>query len=355
MGLRKYMSNQGETMEEDAPTLRRYNPKKQSVEFRQANRGKTITDNLPGMQIDGDLLDLYSEIDPLPDTVGAMQDKKALTVEVEIPKWSKRKKMKEYGWGAVKAIMKMEIGQRFFRDKVNEEKQEDLGMLKEEIREYAGGLGYICGFTRVDRRFIAKAQDEKFPYDTAIVLGMEMDKDLLDEVPYPKDRLFDFETYIKSGKAIFRLGEYIRSKGYKCFVRISFDPWVKWVPHAVMAGLAELGANGVAITKEFGPRVRWAMISIDAEIEPDKPSDLSMAAFCDACRVCIRACPGKAIPEERIWWRGVFKRKLNDTKCYTYFKKYEGCGICLKVCPINRVGYTQCMEAFRKDGAILAR
>jgi len=64
---------------------------------------------------------------------------------------------------------------------------------------------------------------------------------------------------------------------------------------------------------------------------------------------------GNAISEERLWWRGVFKRKNNDTKCYPYFVKYEGCGICLKVCPINRFGYKECMKAYKKDGTILGK
>jgi ferredoxin len=207
----------------------------------------------------------------------------------------------------------------------------------------------------VDRRFIAGARDEKFPYDTALVLGMEMDRDLLDEVPRPGDRLFDFETYVESGRRVFDVAGFIRSRGYRCYARVPFDGWVKYPVHAINAGLGELGANGVVITREYGPRVRWTMISIDAELPIDPPVDLGMAAFCDACRLCIRACPGKAIPAERIWWRGVLKRKINDTKCYPYFLKYEGCGICLKVCPIHRFGYDPCMRAYGKDGTVLGR
>lgn len=95
------------------------------------------------------------------------------------------------------------------------------------------------------------------------------------------------------------------------------------------------------------------MIGIDAEIEVDRPVDLGMAKYCDACGICIKACPGKAISEQRVWWRGVYKHKINDTRCWPYFKKYDGCGICLKVCPFNRHGYEACMDAFKKEGKIL--
>ena len=41
--------------------------------------------------------------------------------------------------------------------------------------------------------------------------------------------------------------------------------------------------------------------------------------------------------------------------CFPFFKKYEGCGICIKVCPFNRYGYKACMDAWKKDGTILGK
>jgi len=335
--------------EADKTRLRRANSRKQIIELRRPNRGKEITDRLPAVSVDPDTLDLYSEVQPVDELVGVMRDKWMLIGKVEIPKWRRRKKLKDYGWGVTKGLIKMDLLQpfsaRFFAGK----RQGGLAALKKEIREFAGGLGYICGFTRIDRRFIAEGRDDKFPFDTALVLGMEMERDLLDQVPRPGDRLFDFETYVKSAEKVFEVAKFIRSRGYRCFARVPFDGWVKYPVHAINAGLGELGANGVVITREFGPRVRWTMISIDADLEIDVPVDLDMAAYCDACRRCIRACPGKAIPAERVWWRGVLKRKINDTKCYPFFLKYEGCGICLRVCPIHRFGYERCMEAFQRS------
>lgn len=333
--------------------LARYNVKKKEVEPRPPNPGKEITDNLPFVKIDSKTLDLYSEINPLDELILEMEDKLALLLRTEVPKWQKRRKLGKYGWGVVKSQLKMDLFQGLANRRISKKREKDLGRLKKEIKEFASGLGYICGFTKIDRRFIAETRDEKFPYDTALVLGMEMDKALLDQVPHPGEKLFDFEVYVKSGQEIFKVARFIRSKGYRCWVRVPFDGWIKYPPHAINAGLGELGAHGVVITKEFGPRQRWGMISIDADIENDAPADLNMAAFCDACRKCIKACPGKAITENRVWWRGVYKRKINDIKCWPYFMKNDGCGICLKVCPIHRYGYAACMAEFEKDGTIL--
>jgi ferredoxin len=332
--------------------LRRYDILRQRITLRRPNYGKAITDSLANISIDPLAIDMASEMQPLPELIRPMH-LFYLTTRVEIPKWARRGKLIEYGLGVMRTMLEMDYIQPFIMNRPIKSRQVPESVLKEEIRRYANSLGYICGFTKVDRRFIADANDCKFQFDTAIVLGMEMDSELLDQVPHPGDKLFDFEIYVKSGRQVFNLARFIRSKGYQCFARVPFDGHVKYPPHAVNAGLGELGANGVVITREFGPRLRWCMISIDADIEPDKPANLNMAAYCDACRRCIKACPGKAIPDERLWWRGVFKRKINDTCCYPFFVKYEGCGICLKVCPMNRYGYQASMDAFIKDGTIL--
>jgi ferredoxin len=339
---------------EDGLRHRQYDSRRQRITLRRPNYGKAITDSLPNIGMDTLVIDMSSEMEPLSALIPIMHPLYIATL-VEFPKLAKRGKLIEYGWGIVRSMLGMEIVQPFAMARARNGRQENLSVLKQEIRAYAQRLGYICGFTKVDRRFISDANDRAFPFDTAIVLGMEMDKDLLEQVPHPGDRLFDLEIYAKSGRQVFALARFIRSLGYQCSARIPFDGVVKYPPHAINAGLGELGANGVVITPEFGPRLRWCMISIDADIEPDEPRDFNMAAYCDACRRCIKACPGKAIPEERVWWRGVFKRKINDTLCYPYFIKYEGCGLCLKVCPINRYGYQACMDAFNKDGTILTR
>ena len=336
-------------------TLRKYNPRKQSVGLRRPNPGKSITDNLVTTRVNPETLDLYSEVPPVDELIGVMRNKPMLVWKVEVPKWGKRNKLIPYGWGVTRSILRMGLEQFFPRRFVWKTKSGDLSALKKEICDYAASLGYICGITKIDRRFVSEGKDRKFPYDTAIVLGMEMDRDLLDQVPRPGDRLFDFETYVESGKRVFDLARLIRSKGYRCYARVPFDGWVKYPVHAINAGLGELGANGVVITREYGPRVRWTMISMDADLEIDRPVNLHMGVYCDACRLCIRACPGKAIPEERVWGRGGYKRKINDTKYWPYFVKYEGCGICLKVCPIHRFGYEAFRKAYGEQGVVLGR
>jgi ferredoxin len=344
--------------EEYDENLLRVNVKKNAVEPRRKNLGKEITDNLPTIEVDGTALDLFSNVEPLtqgPDMAGSLLE---FLATLEYRKMAKRDKLSLYmwgddeNWGMFRQILEMIGGQHPTEQSVSGDRESDLAVLKDEIKNFAAGLDLLCGVTKVDRRFIANAADEQFPYDTAVVLGKAMDRDLIEEIPDPQEKLWDFETYIKLGKRVFDCAEFVRSKGYRAFARAALDGTVKYPPHAIMAGLGELGAGGWVITRQYGPWVRWTMLSVDADLEPDDPVDLHMGEYCEACRRCIKACPGNAITKEKIWYRGVYKRKVDTKKCFPFFEKHDGCGICLKVCPIGRFGYEKCMEAFRQDGTI---
>jgi hypothetical protein len=182
--------------------LLRMNPEKLTIERRRKNLGKYITDNLPTVEIDPKTLDLYSNVDPHL-TVDALQSLSIFLEKLEYPKWAKFGKVGFYGWGDdehwgfFRQNFEMNAGQDIHHQDLSEDREEDLSVLKKEIKKYAASLGLLCGVTKVDRRFIAGGEDEAFPFDTAVVLGRPMDRELIEEIPYPKDKLFDFETYVQ--------------------------------------------------------------------------------------------------------------------------------------------------------------
>lgn len=328
----------------------KWNIKNMSVELRPTNLGKEITDTNPYVELDVEQFDYYSEVKPL-DAVPDILSKNlvgGLILEIRKVKAVTGNPLL-YLPSMAKSFVKAKVQLiKKEHQKVAKVKQEDLGLLKEEIKDFAKSRGYICGFTKVDRRYISGAKDQAFPYDTAIVLGMEMEKDLVMEIPNPgssSNRLFDLEIYEKSGKEVFKVVDFIRAKGYKCTPCVPHNGVIKYPPHAVNAGLGNYGTQGLVITKEFGSRVRWTMISIDADIESDAPINLHVEAFCARCRLCQKSCPGNAIPKEASYWRGAMKRRINDKKCWPNFEKNNGCGICIKVCPFNNLGYEKCMHS----------
>ena len=61
---------------------------------------------------------------------------------------------------------------------------------------------------------------------------------------------------------------------------------------AVLAGLGTFGINNTVLTREFGPRVRFASIFTDAEMPPDP---VMTDSLCNHCMRCIDICPVNAL------------------------------------------------------------
>jgi epoxyqueuosine reductase QueG len=320
------------------------------------NPGKQITDTNPYIEIDPEKFEYYTELAPLTKFVRGMY------ARIYINKLIKNMFDSEYGKGLTKIFRKkyrpriaIDIIRQTLeakgikKPKVAEEKENDLLLLKRQIIDFAEEQGFLAGFTKIDRRFIADEKDSFFPYDTVIILGRKMEKDQVMEIPHPgykTRKLYIYETYKEAGKRVHRVADFIRSKGYQCLARVPIDGMLKVGPHAVNAGMGQFTTNGLVITQEYGTSIRFCAINIDADIPIDHPRDLNADEFCARCRLCQKCCPAEAIPKEAFEWRGGMKRKVHDKKCLSSLFSPDNplCGVCLKVCPYNNFGYEQCME-----------
>jgi len=65
--------------------------------------------------------------------------------------------------------------------------------------------------------------------------------------------------------------------------------------------------------------------------------------------------PWPCLDAEKVWYRGVEKNKLVFKRCRPVMARYLGCGICMKVCPIQKYGMQPVMEHYVATGQILAR
>ncbi len=108
---------------------------------------------------------------------------------------------------------------------------------------------------------------------------------------------------------------------------------------AARSGVGFYGKNTLLITRRHGSWVVLGTLVTDTELEPTSPLD----ADCGECRLCIDACPTRALDEPGT---------LDATKCLSYWTQSEhamppeyeaavgaqvyGCDICQDVCPWNR-------------------
>jgi Pyruvate/2-oxoacid:ferredoxin oxidoreductase delta subunit len=97
------------------------------------------------------------------------------------------------------------------------------------------------------------------------------------------------------------------------------------------------------------------MITTDAPVKYDDPVDYGIQSFCQTCQVCVKRCPGRALIKEQVWWRGVEKNKLSYDRCRPVMARYDGCAVCIRVCPVQRYGMKLVMEHYVDTGEILGK
>src|ERR671922_1578898 len=228
--------------------------------------------------------------------------------------------------------------------------------LTEAIRQKAREMGFCeVGFTYVNRDYVFKSKKRWIRFDHAICLAMEQEYEATQTIPSMAAEHTHHGTYRVEGAAGLELADWLRSLGYHAQVNSPNDNSGAYIPMFVQAGLGQLGANGQLLSPHFGSRARLMMITTDAPVVYDEPIDYGIHKLCQVCQVCVQRCPARALMKEKIWYRGVEKNKLIYKRCRPIMARYLGCGICMKVCPIQKYGMQPVMEHYVETGEVLGK
>jgi epoxyqueuosine reductase len=219
-----------------------------------------------------------------------------------------------------------------------------------DLEAHLLGLGASSvGYTRVPERWIF--QKKAILHTNAIVLTMEMDKPRIDTAPSQDGLEAVLEIYRDLGRIVNKGADYLRQRGYSAHAGHPLMGLALYPPLAQMAGLGWLGANGLIITPEHGPRVRLATIFTSIENLPFLYAENEhqwAEEYCAACQVCVRKCPAEAImPEPQRHENGHITYVINES-CFPYFSDYYGCSVCIAVCPFNHTAYDTLKQHFAK-------
>jgi reductive dehalogenase len=232
---------------------------------------------------------------------------------------------------------------------------DDPARMAGEVKRIARFFGAdLCGITGMDERWIYATQVDTRDFSEApvdlpegmtsvIVLGHQMDADLVQTYPSALAGAATGREYSHEAAVVMQLAAYIRNLGYNAVASMNDTGLV--IPFAVKAGLGEYARNQLVITPEFGPRLRFSKIFTDLPLSHDAPKPLGVKAVCDICTRCADACPVKALPfgapsdeaANPSAIKGVVKWTSDAEKCFGYWAKLASdCAICMRVCPFNR-------------------
>ncbi|MBI2918646.1 MAG: hypothetical protein HYY01_11745 [Chloroflexi bacterium] len=221
----------------------------------------------------------------------------------------------------------------------------DPAAMSSRIKEVARFFGAdVVGIAPLDQAYVyshrdggSAARGEKdgeevnLPHRFAICLGTAGDYNKYRANP---SRISDAEYSVGSGLTCvvaFQLAAYIREMGYPAVAHDSGHNDVNPIPLAVMAGLGELGRNGLLINDEYGPGLHLFVVTTDLPLAVDHPVDIAVEDFCQQCKKCARLCPSRSIPfGDKVVYNGVEKWLVNVDSCYRLRAfQHDQCEVCL--------------------------
>jgi epoxyqueuosine reductase len=191
------------------------------------------------------------------------------------------------------------------------------------------------------------------PFTFGVSIAVRLSDAVIDGIT-PTDPTAVYARHYLTANALidqitFRLAGHIQRHGHRALPihasqQLGPRRWFGAISHKAIArgaGLGWIGQNLLLITPEHGPRVRLGSVLTDMPLVSAAP----LPRACGGCRVCIEACPAKAIigsavgdyPESR-------ELALNTAACAQRLDFFEHeshvgqpvCGICVQACPFGR-------------------
>jgi ferredoxin len=199
----------------------------------------------------------------------------------------------------------------------------------EAFEEKARKMGVDLGGRRIIKKEFV-FHNLKVYGRNSIILGQEMQWNMIKEAPSISCGVEAFRVYYELGEMVIELTEHLKSQGYKSEAHHPFGGKMLYPPHAV-------AASWLVITPEYGPRQRWGIITTDADIPDSVGKDLKkLEDFCRNCGACVRECKGGAAYETPIYHEdSPAITHIDRQKCIDSLVNNNYCSYCLKICALG--------------------
>ena len=220
-------------------------------------------------------------------------------------------------------------------------------MFEKEIQNFLEDLGAdLVGFSNLGESQI-KGQNLSYAVTIAVKIPDAILKTIIE-----RPTIEYFHEYRTANTLLdsmsFRLARFIEKKGYNAYPigASQSDPNANYsgiFSHkkgARLSGLGFIGKNCLLITKEYGSKIRLATVLTDMPVTSQREI---IKNGCGDCQICQKACPGGAISGIN-YHEGLDREEFfSAEKCSHNMKNYKDvgrgavCGICIKVCPYNKL------------------
>jgi len=235
--------------------------------------------------------------------------------------------------------------------------QEVTNRVKKAATHFGADLVGVC---KLDRRWInshtfglmvhameleAKSQHVPDDFQYAIVMAFDEDYNMVKHFHTQIVEAGVAMGYARMSIANLFLAAFIQCLGFKA-IDCTVNQVALSVPMAMQAGLGDIGRHGLLIAPKYGSRIRLTQVLTDLPLVPDSPIDFGVSEFCKVCKKCAKMCPSQSISYGERSTEvpsisnnpGALKWAINMDTCSEYWIKiHRGCGVCMAVCPYNKV------------------
>ena len=219
-------------------------------------------------------------------------------------------------------------------------------LLKQKLTELGADL---VGFSRLDN--LAPTLPDKLPY--AVTIAVKLPDAVLKTID--KRPTIEYFHQYRTANALldritFSASRIIEKLGYKAFPIPASqssmdrkDEYAGLFSHKIagrLSGLGFIGKSALFISREYGSKIRLATVLTDMPVEAEFPI---IENGCGSCEACKNACPAGAITGNNFSPELSRDNLLDAKKCSQNMKTYNDvgrgavCGICIKVCPYNKL------------------
>lgn len=225
---------------------------------------------------------------------------------------------------------------------------ENILSLQAELKALAADLGAdLVGFCRLPSPPVAAQPDLTY----ALSFGVKLADGVLETIDGAPSFMY-FQHYRTANALLdtigFRLARTLEKYGFSALPVAASqslgknNPYRGLVAHktaAVLSGLGFVGKSGLFLSTDYGSKVRLATVLTNCPVQSELPV---IENGCGSCTLCQKACPAGAIYGELPTTDG--ERNFDAEKCSRYMKEHfqdvgrgSVCGVCIKVCPKNKL------------------